>query len=219
MNGNIVEFSAGKIRGRGYLSLPKTSQGGVLVLHAWWGLNDFFKSFSDRLAAEGYSALAPDLYQGKVARTVDEAKQLMSGTDQEATFPSIILGALEQLRSETKLSGRPVAVAGFSMGASWALWLSTQKPSDVKAVVLFYGADTSFDFSKSQSSYMGHFALEDEWEPVEGVRALEKKIREAERPVTFHFYPNAKHWFMEDNQTAAYNRQAAQLASTRTLDF
>jgi carboxymethylenebutenolidase len=221
MNGNTVEFNAGDIRGHGYLSMPKTSRGGVLVLHAWWGLNDFFKGFCDRLASEGYTALAPDLRQGKVAKTVDEAKRLMSEIDEAATFPNIVLGAFDRLRSEPSLRGQRLGAIGFSMGASWALWLSSQRPSDLKAVVIFYGAyaEPSWDFSKSQASYQGHFANEDEWEPVESVRSLEKKIRESQRPVTFHFYPNAKHWFLEDNQPAAYDRQAAQLAWTRTLDF
>ena len=218
MNGKIVEFKAGNGKGHGYLSLPKISRGGVLVLHAWWGLNDFFKGFCDRLASEGYTALAPDLYQGKVARSVDEAKQLMPMAD-EATSQNIILGGLERLRAEPGSKGQALGVVGFSMGAAWALWLSTQRPSDLKSVVVFYGANTDPDFSKSRASFLGHFAPGDEWEPDEGVHALEEKIRKAQRPVTFHFYPGTKHWFIEENQPAAYNRRAAQLAWTRTLDF
>lgn len=221
MNGRMVDFKAGNGTGHGYLSVPKTSRGGVLVLHAWWGLNDFFKSFCDKLAREGYTAFAPDLRQGKVARTVDEAKKLMSEIDESKTFPDLVLGGLDRLKSEPSLKGRHQGTVGFSMGASWALWLSTQKPSDVKAAVVFYGAyaDPSWDFSKSQASYLGHFSPEDEWEPMAGIRSLEETIRNAHRPVTFHFYQGAKHWFIEDNQPAAYNQQAAELAWTRTLDF
>ncbi len=221
LNGNIVEFKAGEGKGRGYLSMPQTSRGGVLVLHAWWGLNDFFKAFCDRLAKEGYTAFAPDLRQGKVARTVDEAKQLMQEIDEGKTFPSIVLGGLDRLRSEPELKAKRLGVIGFSMGASWALWLSTERPLDLKAAVVFYGAyaEPSWDFTKSQASYLGHFSPEDEWEPMEGVRALEETIRKAHRPVTFHFYQGAKHWFIEDNQPSAYNPQAAKLAWTRTLDF
>ena len=221
MSGKVVDFKAGDNTGRGYLSVPKSSRGGVLVLHAWWGLNDFFKSFCNRLAIEGYTALAPDLRQGKIAKTVDEAKKLMSEIDEAATFPSIVLGGFDRLKSQPSLKGRRLGVIGFSMGASWALWLSTQKPSDVKAAIVFYGAyaEPSWDFSKSQASYLGHFSPEDEWEPIAGVRSLENTIRNAHRPVTFFLYPGAKHWFIEDNQPIAYNRQAAELAWTRTLDF
>lgn len=221
MSGKIVDFKAGDITGRGYLSVPKTSRGGVLVLHAWWGLNDFFKSFCDRLASEGYTAFAPDLRQGKVAKTVEEAKKLMSEIDEAATFPKIVQGGFDRLKSEPSLKEPRLGVVGFSMGASWALWLSTQRPSNVKAAIVFYGAyaEPSWDFSKSQASYQGHFSPEDEWEPMEGIKSLEDTIQKAHRPVTFYFYPGAKHWFIEDNQPAAYNRQAAELAWDRTLDF
>src|SRR5260370_41606292 len=83
LKGNIVEFNVENGVGRGYLSVPKTSRGGVIVLHAWRGLNDFFKSLCDRLAAEGYSAFAPDLREGKVARTVRQTKELMKQDNQE----------------------------------------------------------------------------------------------------------------------------------------
>jgi carboxymethylenebutenolidase len=221
LNGDMIEFKAGDKKGHGYLSVPKTSRGGVLVLHAWWGLNDFFKTFCDRLAKEGYTALAPDLRQGRVAKTVDEAKQLMSTINEMETFPSLVLGGFDRLTSEPVLKGKHMGVIGFSMGASWALWLSSQRPSDVKAVVVFYGAyaEPSWDFSKSQASYLGHFSPEDEWEPMDGVHALEEKIHKANRPVTFHSYKGAKHWFIEDNQPSAYNPQAAKLAWARTLDF
>jgi carboxymethylenebutenolidase len=104
------------------------------------------------------------------------------------------------------------------MGANWALWLSTEKPSEVVAVVAFYGTGDE-DFSKSRSSYLGHYSPEDEWEPINDIRSLEEKIRQAGRPVTFHMYPGAKHWFFEDNQPDAYDSTAARLAWTRTLEF
>jgi dienelactone hydrolase len=83
MKGGMVDFKAGG-RGHGYISVPKSSKGGVLIFHAWWGLNDFFKSFCDRLAAEGYTAFAPDLWNGKVAQTVSEAKDLIEKNNPDA---------------------------------------------------------------------------------------------------------------------------------------
>ncbi len=118
LNGSMVDFKAGNGKGHGYLALPKTSRGGVLVLHAWWGLNDFFKSFCDRLAQEGYTAVAPDLRQGKVAHTIDEAKAMLSSANEEETFPPV-LGGLDHLMSTSK--GHAFGVVGFSMGAAWAL--------------------------------------------------------------------------------------------------
>src|SRR5881409_3533470 len=137
LKGSMVDFKAGNGKGHGYLSLPKTSRGGVLVLHAWWGLNDFFKSFCDRLAQEGYTTLAPDLRKGKTARTVEEAKAMLSSANEEETFPPVVLGGLDHLTSKSK--GHIFGVIGFSMGAAWALWLSTKRSCEINRVVTFYG--------------------------------------------------------------------------------
>src|SRR5881409_2158491 len=83
VKGRMVEFNAEGGQGKGYLASPEKPRGGILVLHAWWGLNDFFKSFSDRLASQGYLALAPDLHDGALATTVEEAKELQSKIDDE----------------------------------------------------------------------------------------------------------------------------------------
>src|SRR5467141_1162344 len=121
----MVEFKTGTGKGTGYIGLPEKPRGGVLVLHAWWGLNDFFKSFCDRLASHGFLAFAPDLQGGKVAKTVSEAKELMPKIDEDSRR-AIVLGALGYLRSQPSQSGRKTGVVGFSMGAFWALWLSTE---------------------------------------------------------------------------------------------
>jgi len=215
--GRRVEFKAGTGKGTGYFALPEKPRGGVLVLHAWWGLNDFFKGFCDRLASHGFLALAPDLNWGKVAGSVSEAKEVQSSMDEEARRP-IVLGALDYLRSQPLQSGRKTGVVGFSMGAAWALLLSTVRPEDVGAVVVFYGTYL-LDFSKAKASFLGHYAPEDEWEPTGDVRALEQKIRRAGREVTFHFYPGTKHWFFEEDRPDAYDREAAGLAWNRTLEF
>lgn len=214
----MVEFKTETGKATGYLALPEKPRGGVLVLHAWWGLNDFFKGFCDRLASQGFLALAPDLYGGPVARSVGEAKALMSGFDEASRAPPVVLGAIDYLRSGPSQSGRRIGVVGFSMGAAWALWLSTTRPEDVGAVVVFYGTYL-LDFSKAKASFLGHYAPEDEWEPMDTVRALEKKIREAGIEVAFHFYPGTKHWFFEEDRPDAYDREAAGVAWNRTLEF
>ena len=215
--GRIVEFSAEGRPGTGYLASPEKPRAGVLVLHAWWGLNDFFKSFSNRLASQGYLALAPDLHDGAIATTVEEAKELQSKIDDER-IKKIVLGAEDYLRSVPSLSGRKIGVIGFSMGAAWSLLLSTLKPESVGAVVVFYGT-YPVDFAKAQASYLGHYASDDEWETPADVRATEEKMRGAGREVTFHFYPGTKHWFFEENRPMEYKRDAADLAWKRTLEF
>jgi carboxymethylenebutenolidase len=215
--GRMIAFDAESGQGTGYLVLPEKSRGKVLVLHAWWGLNGFFKSFADRLASQGFLALAPDLYDGPVATSVEEAKALHSKADNDR-IEKIILGAVEHLRSIPQASGQKMGVVGFSMGAAWSLLVSTLKPESVGAVVVFYGS-YPVDFSKSEASYLGHFVPGDEWEPDADVRATEEKIRHAGRDVTFHFYPGTKHWFVEENRPMEYNREAADLAWKRTMEF
>src|SRR6267378_4214260 len=214
----IVKFRVGTGQGTGYLASPEKPRGGVLVLHAWWGLNDFFKSFSDRLASQGFLALAPDLNSGAVASTLEQAKDLMSKVDDKIR-QEIVLGAADYLQSNPSMSGRKIGVVGFSMGGAHSLLLSTLKPESIGAVVVFYAAWSEPDFSKARASFLGHFSPDDEWEPIDGVRATEEKIREAGRDVTFHFYPGTKHWFVEENRPVEYKRDAADLAWKRTLEF
>ena len=213
----MVEFEAEGRQGKGYLVTPEKPRGAVLVLHAWWGLNDFFKSFSNRLSSQGFVVLAPDLHDGGLAKTVAEAKELKSKIADER-IKKIVLGAAEYLRSIPPVSGRKIGVVGFSMGAAWSLLLSTLKPESVRAVVVFYGS-YPIDFSKAQASYLGHFVPDDEWEPIADVRATEEKIRGAGKDVTFHFYPGTKHWFFEENRPLEYNRDASDLAWKRTIEF
>ncbi len=217
LKSHMVEFPAEGRSGRGYLATPEKPRGGVLVLHAWWGLNDFFKSFADKLASQGFVALAPNLYDGPVAKSVEEAKELHSKVENER-IKHIILGATDYLRTDSSITGRKIGVIGFSMGAAWSLSLSTLKPETVGAVIVYYGS-WPIDFSKAQASFLGHFSPDDEWEPVADVRATEEKIRGARREVTFHFYPGTKHWFIEENRPVEYNRAASDLAWKRTLEF
>src|SRR6266568_4255975 len=206
LNSRMVEFKTEGGTGNGYLASPEKPRGGVLVLHAWWGLNDFFKGFANRLASQGFLALAPDLHDGAVATSVEGAKELRSRIADER-IKQIVLGATDYLRADPSISGHKIGVVGFSMGAAWSLLLSTLKPETVGAVVVFYG------------SYTMDFSPEDEWEPIVDVRATEKKIREAGREVAFHFYPGTKHWFVEENRPVEYNRDASDLAWKRTLEF
>ena len=217
MAGKMVQYGEGE-RHDGYLAVPEGGVGpGVLVLHAWWGLNDFFKSLCDRLAAEGHVAFVPDLYHGKVAETIDEASHLVETGDQ-ADMQEAALDAVRFLVREPGVRPIGIGVVGFSMGAAWAALLSTLRPGWVRAVVMFYGT-TMADFSKAKAAYLAHFCEEDEWEPREGVEALRAALQAANRPVTLHFYPNVGHWFFEADREAAYQPEAAKVAWERTLAF
>lgn len=218
MNGEMIRFGEDG-RYAGYLAQPEGGVGpGALVLHAWWGLNDFFKSVCDRLAAAGYVAFAPDLYGGgQLATTVEEAERL----HQENEGPGTQEIALEAVRFLARQPGvRPIGIGviGFSMGAAWAAEVARLRPGMTRAVVMHYGAWAP-DLSKAHAAFLCHFCEEDEWEPRENVDEMRKALEDAGRPATFHFYSDTGHWFMESNRPDAYNAEAAELAWERTLAF
>jgi carboxymethylenebutenolidase len=204
----------------GYTAIPESGTGpGILLMHAWWGLNDFFKSLADRLAAEGFVVLAPDLYGGKTASEIEDAEKLISGLDYREAIKDEVV-ALDYLLKHPAVQGDKVGAIGFSMGGGYATWLAALRP-EVTAVVLFYGgSEQGPDYAqKTEAAFLGHFAEGDEWEPDEGVKQLESQLRAAGRDVTFYFYKDVGHWFFEDDRPEVYNPEAAQLAWERTLAF
>jgi len=197
-----------------YLAKPKSApRGGILVLHAWWGLNDFFKDFCNRLANEGYLVLAPDLYNGAIARTIPEAEKLRTKLKREPTSEKII-GALKQLRRETE---QPIGLIGFSLGAYWGLWLVDEQPKTFAAAILFYGT-RGMKLSETNTAFLGHFAGTDEYVSDSGKKKLEKTLKAAGGQTSFHTYPDTRHWFFE-NDRPEYNAQAAKAAWERTTEF
>jgi carboxymethylenebutenolidase len=196
-----------------YLARPESDGPGVLVLHAWWGLKPVFKELCDRIAEQGFVALAPDLFDGKIAQTIDEAKELAQKSDDQVVGDTV-MAAKDHLLSLTK---NKIDVLGFSFGAAWALVAAAHDPDNIAATVLFYGV-YEVDFNKFKSKVLGHYGEVDEWEPVEGVRAMEKSMKAAGVDVTLHFYPKVRHWFFESDRPE-YDPKSAQQAWDRTIEF
>lgn len=196
-----------------YLASPENGGPGVLVLHAWWGLKPFFKQVCDRLAEQGFVALAPDLRDGQIAGTIDEAKALMAKSDGQL-IGQIVFTAKDRLREITK--GK-IGAIGFSMGAAWALIVASAVPDQVGATVLFYGNE-DVDVTKITAKVMGHFSDNDEWEPNEWVDKKFGEMEAAGVDATRHTYPGVAHWFMESDRPE-YDAAAAQLAWERTVEF
>lgn len=197
--------------------LAKPADGGLpaLVLHAWWGLSPFFISLCNRLAQAGFTAFAPDLNNGKIATTVDEAMALMKTRD----FPfteKVVEAALQEFRNIVGASA-PVAVMGFSMGAAWAIHLGLTQPKNLSALALFYGtADMPMDTLTVPT--LAHFAETDEWENLPEAQRMAKDAAAAGHDFTLLVYPGTSHWFFEDNRPE-FNPQAAELAWQRSLAF
>lgn len=233
MTGQMIDFDTAGTPARGYLAMPDAAVGagaaapGVVVLHAWWGLTEPFRQVCDRLAEAGFVALAPDLYQGKTATTVEEAEALASVLDAEQErVRGDIAGAVRFLRhpgphesSSTGASHGKLAVVGFSLGGAYALDASVELPEEIAAVVIFYTTYPGLDYGAAQASYLFHFAENDPFEPAESVAEMERELQAAARPATFYTYPGTTHWFFESNRPDAYDAAAATLAWERTLAF
>jgi carboxymethylenebutenolidase len=198
---------------KAYLAAPENGGPGVLLLHAWWGLKPFFKDLCDRLAEQGFTVLAPDMFAGQVATTIEAATELAENSDTQVVG-NTVMAAKDHLLALTK--GK-IGVVGFSFGAAWSLVAAMRDPDSVAVTVLFYGI-YGVDFSKVKSKIMGHFSNNDEWEPLEGVRAVEAEMKAAGLEVTFHVYPGLSHWFVEADRPE-YDPAAASLAWERTVAF
>lgn len=201
-----------------YLAKPESGNGKpVLVLHAWWGLNDFIKELCNRLAQEGFIALAPDLYHGKIAKTIERAEQLGSQLEFKSAVQDVQEAVME-LQAVSGANTRGIGVMGFSLGGAYALWLSAQESSPVVATVAFY-ASYGLDFASSRSTYQFHLAETDEYEPAEEIEKTRNALRTANKPAEFYTYPGTIHWFFESDRPDAYNADAANLAWNRTVEF
>lgn len=186
---------------------------GVLLLHAWWGLKPFFKQTCDRIAGQGYTVLAPDLRDGQIATTIDEAKALMENSDGDFIGQAVFT-AKDHLRELTKGN---LGLIGFSMGAAWSLVLAAAVPEQIAALAMFYGNE-GVDYSKITANVMGHYCEEDEWEPTEFVDNTFAEFKKAGVDATRHTYPGTAHWFVEEDRPE-YDAASAQLAWERTYEF
>ena len=205
--GKMIELSVG----RGYF--VDGGGAGVLVLHAWWGLHDFFKGLCADLAKEGFSALALDLYHGQVATDIESAKRLRGSLDRQVTNQEI-KSAVAHLQGT---SGNKIALMGFSTGAGLALWAMDNCYKDVGATVLYYGTSGG-RFRRAKSPVLGHFAEHDLYVKPEQIAALQGHLQAEKIPANFHTYQDTRHWFAESYRPE-YDSAAASSAWDRTIEF
>jgi len=185
---------------------------GVLVLHAWWGLNDDVRAYAQRLEGEGFAVQTPDMYgEGRVATEIPAAEALMKARDKARQLAEIDraadrLGALG-----------PYAVLGWSMGGSYGWDLISRRPGTVAALVDHYGGG-ELEPGATLPPILGHYGeLDDDPSPAMA-RELEQNLRAAGQSAEFHYYPGARHWFAEPSRPQ-YDATAAALAWDRTLRF
>jgi carboxymethylenebutenolidase len=220
MAGQMIEFRSNGGTARGYLSAPESGGGpGVVVIQEWWGLVPHIKDVADRLAAEGFVALAPDLYHGDVARSPDEAGKMMMALNIAQTEKDL-RGAVQHLVDNEATAGDRVGVVGFCMGGALSLFAASKNPQ-VGACVVFYGIHPKVepDFDSLRAPVLGIFAGKDEFVTPDAVRALEETMREHGRVIETHTYPDADHAFFNDTRPEVYDADAAADAWRRTTQF
>ena len=188
---------------------------GVLILHSWWGLTHWVREFCRRVAAEGYTVLAPDMFDGVQPITEAEGEAVLGSVDADE-LSGLVMSSAHTLRALSADPSQPIAVIGFSMGASLALWLSARLPTAVSAAVAFYGAQ-SIDFDDATADYQGHYAELDHIVSEEDRVVTESFIRLGGRHTEFHLYPGTRHWFFEEGDS--FDPEAAGLAWDRTRQF
>lgn len=213
--GEPVTFAANGGTCGGYLARPASSGPGVVVIQEWWGLDDHVKSIADRFAAEGFVALAPDLYHGTVTTSPDEAQKLLMALD-IARAEKDLRGAVRLLREDTK---SPVGTVGFCMGGTLSLYAACANGADVAACVVFYGGHPKapYDFDGLRAPVLGHWAEKDPGANANAAN-VEKALRERGRPFEFHTYPGTGHAFFNDTRPV-HDPGASALAWQRTLAF
>ena len=208
--GKMVGFEAGSGKAQGYLVEPSVSESrpGMIVIHEWWGLNDHIKSIAERFADEGYAVLAPDLYDGKVAKDPEEAGGLMQGLDQNRALETLN-GAVEFLKLQEGVKSDAIGVTGFCMGGTFALLLACYNKG-VKASAPFYGDVPPDDVLKSLSAPVLFIGAEnDPWITQQKMDRLKEALAKFNKEGEVKVYKGTGHAFFNDTRPDAYNEEAA----------
>ena len=220
MASEMVSFKSNGGTTEGYLSVPESGKGpGVVVIQEWWGLVPHIKNVADRFAAEGFVALAPDLYHGRATTSPDEAGKLMMALDIDETEKDL-RGAINYLLEHPAVTSAQVGTVGFCMGGALSLYAAT-KNEQVGACVVFYGGHpkVKYDLENLHAPVLGLYAGRDNFVTPASVRELEARIKELGKSAEMHIYADADHAFFNDDRPEVYNRKAATDAWQRTIAF
>jgi carboxymethylenebutenolidase len=215
-----VTFPSNGTQAHGYLALPPSGRGpGLVVIQEWWGLTTHMEDITNRFAAAGFVALAPDLYGGKVTHDAEEAGRLMQELPADRAARDL-RGAVDFLLGHEAATGAKVGAVGFCMGGGFVLSLAAQD-SRVAAAAAFYGVvQQPIDFSGMSASVQGHFGEQDAFVPVEAARQLSREIAGATgTEPDFHYYPAGHAFVNDENLLGTYDAEQAGIAWGRAVEF
>ena len=217
-----VTFPSGGGHAHGYLKTPASGSGpGVIVIQEWWGLDDHIAGIVDRLADEGFVALAPDLYGGRVAHDSGEAGKIMSELPVEQAAHDLG-GAVDFLLASDAVTSGQVGAVGFCMGGGFVLQLAALQGDRIAAAVPFYGVGQGIPdtYTGVTAVIQGHYGTDDQFYPVDQARAQEEQIaQESKADVEFHYYPAGHAFHNDQDHMGTYHEESATLAWDRTVTF
>lgn len=216
-----VSYESGDETVKSYLALPEGAgrHPAILVIHEWWGLNDWVKEQAQHFAQQGYVALAVDLYRGQVATTPDDAHILMRGLPDDRGLRDL-QAAFTYLSSRPDVETNKIGAIGWCMGGGWAIKLAEDQPK-LAAFVVNYGSlptDAAI-VAKIQAHMLGNFGAEDKGIPPEAVNAFEAKMKAAGKSADIKIYDGAGHAFQNPNNTQGYRKDATEDADKRIDAF
>ncbi len=191
----------------------------LVVIHEWWGLNDWVKEQAQKLADQGYETLAIDLYRGKVAASPDEAHELMRGVPQDRAQRDL-LAAYDYLASQPNVKKDKIGAIGWCMGGGYALDLAIAQPK-LAVDIINYGhlATDDATLQKIDAKVLGIFGGQDRGITPDSVHTFEQQMRKLGKSIEIKIYPDAGHAFENPNNKAGYRAEDAQDAWNRTLAF
>jgi len=219
------DVSYGSIDGtelRGYLARPADADAntpGLIVIHEWWGLNDNIRQATQRLAGEGFVALAVDLYDGESAAVPKDAIKLMTALNENAGRGEANLRQAYAYLDGT-IGAPRIGSIGWCLGGKWSLRTAILLPDQLDATVIYYGSlvTDAEELAPLKMPVLGNFAEQDRMIPPDAVNAFKQAMTELGKDIDVKIYPGANHAFANPSGQA-YNAAAAEDAWERTTTF
>jgi len=220
-DGKTVSYKSGDETVQGVLYTPSGNRSfpALIVIHEWWGLNDWVKDQASKLADEGYVTLAVDLYRGKVATTPDMAHEIMRGVPEDRAKRDLH-AAFDFLASQPNVKKERIGAIGWCMGGGYALNVALEEPT-LAADVINYGhlATDTETLKKINAPILGSFGAQDRGITPDDVHKFEAALKQLGKKIEVKIYDDAGHAFENPNNKDGYRADDAADAWKRTVDF